>query len=100
MPKDLGDWLKWAVFNLFSHTPFALLDYWLSDRPGSFLDDMLYAEVTTASLPINVKWVYDHPFFIIVNLAVGGVFGGDPTPSTVMPQSIAIDHVRVSTRKP
>jgi hypothetical protein len=44
--------------------------------------------------------VYDHPFFIILNLAVGGVFGGDPTPSTVFPQSIAIDYVRASTRKP
>lgn len=64
------------------------------------LDDTPYAEVTTTSLPVNVKWVYDHPFFIIVNLAVGGVFGGDPNPSTVVPQSIAIDHVRVSTRDP
>jgi len=64
------------------------------------LDDTPYAEVTTTSLPINVKWVYDHPFFIIVNLAVGGVFGGDPNASTVVPQSIAIDHVRVSTRDP
>ena len=53
-----------------------------------------------ASLPVNVKWVYDHPFFIIMNLAVVGVFGGDPNASTVLPQSIAIDYVRVSTRKP
>jgi beta-glucanase (GH16 family) len=64
------------------------------------LDDTPYAQVTATSLPINVKWVYDHPFFIIMNLAVGGVFGGDPTASTVMPQSIVIDHVRVSTRRP
>jgi beta-glucanase (GH16 family) len=64
------------------------------------LDDTPYAQVTTTSLPINVKWVYDHPFFIILNLAVGGVFGGDPNANTVTPQSIAIDYVRVSTRKP
>ena len=78
-------------------------DYAIEWDPGSvvfLLDDAPYAQITTASLPINVRWVYDHPFFLIVNLAVGGVFGGDPNASTVMPQSIAIDYVRVSARKP
>jgi beta-glucanase (GH16 family) len=71
--------------------------------PGNIvflLDETPYAQVTMSSLPVNVKWVYDHPFFIIVNLAVGGVFGGDPNASTVMPQSIALDYVRVSVRAP
>jgi beta-glucanase (GH16 family) len=71
--------------------------------PGNIvflLDDRPYAQITTSSLPVNVKWAFDHPFFIIVNLAVGGVFGGDPNASTVMPQSLAIDYVRVSERTP
>lgn len=45
------------------------------------------------------EWVFDHPFFIIINLAVGGVFGGDPTADTVFPQSLYIDYVRVYQRK-
>lgn len=45
------------------------------------------------------QWVFDHPFFIIINLAVGGVFGGDPTADTVFPQSLYVDYVRVYQRK-
>jgi beta-glucanase (GH16 family) len=72
---------------------------WDPDSVVFLLDDKPYGQVTSANRPANLKWVYDHPFFIIVNLAVGGVFGGDPNDSTVTPQSIAIDYVRVSTRK-
>lgn len=45
------------------------------------------------------QWVFDHPFFIILNLAVGGLFGGDPTADTVFPQSLYVDYVRVYQRK-
>jgi glycosyl hydrolase family 16 len=37
-----------------------------------FVDDELYATRTPADLPAGSKWVFDHPFFIILNLAVGG----------------------------
>lgn len=64
------------------------------------IDDHPYAQVTPARLPASSRWVWDHPFFLIVNLAVGGLFGGAPTSTTPMPQSIAIDYVRVSVRQP
>ena len=41
------------------------------------------------------EWVFDHPFFIILNVAVGGTFGGNPTGDTVFPQSMYVDYVRV-----
>lgn len=44
-------------------------------------------------------WVFNHPFFIIINLAVGGTFGGDPTADTVFPQSLYVDYVRVYQRQ-
>jgi len=43
-------------------------------------------------------WVYDDPFFLILNIAVGGVFCGDPDPSTVFPQTMEVDYVRVFQR--
>ncbi|WP_093712773.1 discoidin domain-containing protein [Actinacidiphila alni] len=41
-------------------------------------------------------WVYDHPFYIILNNAVGGDWPGAPDASTVFPQRMLIDYVRVS----
>jgi beta-glucanase (GH16 family) len=41
-------------------------------------------------------WVYDHPFFIILNNAVGGDWPGAPDASTTFPQDMVIDYVRVS----
>jgi len=42
------------------------------------------------------RWVYDHPFFIILNLAIGGIFDGDPDASTSFPQEMQVDYVSVS----
>jgi beta-glucanase (GH16 family) len=40
-------------------------------------------------------WVYDHPFFIILNNAVGGDWPGPPNASTQLPQNMVVDYVRV-----
>ena len=41
-----------------------------------FVDQELYATFTPARLPAGMKWVFDHPFFIILNVAVGGDWPG------------------------
>jgi beta-glucanase (GH16 family) len=41
-------------------------------------------------------WAYDHPFFLILNLAIGGIFDGDPDGTTVFPQQLVVDYVSVS----
>lgn len=41
------------------------------------------------------QWVFNHPVFLILNLAVGGAFGGPVAPDTVFPQSMLVDYVRV-----
>jgi hypothetical protein len=53
-----------------------------------------YARKTPADTRGN-PWVFDHPFFMIMNVAVGGAWPGDPTAATVMPQTMMIDYVRV-----
>jgi beta-glucanase (GH16 family) len=60
-----------------------------------YVDDHLYATRTPADLPAGASWVYDHPFFIILNVAVGGSWPGNPDPSTGFPQTMLVDYVRV-----
>ena len=43
-----------------------------------YVDDHLYATRTPADLPKGAKWVYDHPFFLLLNVAVGGGWPGNP----------------------
>jgi beta-glucanase (GH16 family) len=63
-----------------------------------YVDGKLYETRTPADLPAGAKWVYDHPFFIILNLAVGGAWPGGPDPTTAFPQTMLVDYVRVYRR--
>lgn len=62
------------------------------------VDGISYAKVTPASLPKGAAWVYDHPFYLLLNLAVGGGWPGNPDATTKFPQSMLVDWVRVSQR--
>lgn len=64
-----------------------------------YVDGHLYETRTPADVPAGTKWVFDHPFFIIVNLAVGGDWPGNPDATTQFPQSMLVDYVRVYERK-
>ncbi|MFH8755784.1 lectin [Streptomyces atroolivaceus] len=59
------------------------------------VDGTVYQRRTPADLG-GKQWVFDKPFFIILNLAVGGYWPGDPDGSTVLPQQLLVDYVRVS----
>jgi beta-glucanase (GH16 family) len=65
-----------------------------------FFDDHLIVERTPASLPPNTKWAFDHPFYVLLNLAVGGNWPGNPDATTVFPQQMLVDYVRVYTLNP
>jgi beta-glucanase (GH16 family) len=39
--------------------------------------------------------VYDGPFYLLLNLAVGGGFDGDPKSDAVLPATMLVDWVRV-----
>jgi beta-glucanase (GH16 family) len=59
------------------------------------LDGAPYATKTKAQTP---SWVYDHPFFMLLNLAVGGEMPGPPNASTAFPSRMLVDYVRVYQR--
>lgn len=63
-----------------------------------YVDDDLYGTRTRADLPQGRKWVFDHPFFLLVNVAVGGGWPGSPDATTVFPQTMLVDYVRVYRR--
>jgi beta-glucanase (GH16 family) len=74
---------------------------WTPDAVRWSIDQQPFYVKTAAALANRTHdWVYDHPFFIILNLAVGGIFDGDPTPSTVFPQQMLVDYVSVSQPVP
>ena len=59
-----------------------------------FVDGVFFQRVTRKSVP--GAWVFDdHKFYILLNLAVGGGWPGNPDTSTVFPQTMAVDWVRV-----
>ncbi|NYF59212.1 glycoside hydrolase family 16 protein [Micromonospora purpureochromogenes] len=60
-----------------------------------YLDGVEYHRVDPARLGGN-RWVFDHPFFMILNVAVGGNWPGYPDASTQFPQQMLVDYVRVS----
>jgi len=64
-----------------------------------YVDGNLYETRTPADLPAGKTWVFDHPFFIILNVAVGGYWPGSPDGTTVFPQNMLVDYVRVYTKK-
>ncbi|WP_420368553.1 glycoside hydrolase family 16 protein [Curtobacterium sp. L1-20] len=66
-------------------------------KPGSItwsVDGVAYKTVTTADTGSN-PWVFDKPFFIVLNLAVGGNWPGYPDGTTQFPQQMKVDYVRV-----
>lgn len=64
-----------------------------------YVDRELYETRTPADLPASTNWVFDHPFFIILNLAVGGGWPGNPDATTLFPQTMLVDYVRVYRRR-
>lgn len=72
--------------------------YTVDWEPGSItwsVDGETYAHVTPADAE-GGRWVFDDdPFFLVLNLAVGGVWPGPPDGSTQLPQQMLVDWVRV-----
>ena len=71
---------------------------WEPNTLRFFADGRLYQTITPAALPAGARWVFDHPFFLLLNVAVGGAWPGPPDATTVFPQQMLVDYVRVYRR--
>ncbi len=69
---------------------------WTTNSISWSVDGRLYETQTnwsTANAPYPAP--FDQPFYIIMNLAVGGIYGGNPDASTVFPGEMQVDYIRV-----
>ena len=67
---------------------------WAPDYINYYVDDVLYNQITPDD--VTGEWVFNNgPFYIILNVAVGGALPGSPNAETVFPQTMLVDYVRV-----
>ena len=68
------------------------------DRLAWYVDDNLYLSLSPGDLPEGSAWSHDGPVFMILNLAVGGNYLGNPDETTEFPASVEVDWVRIYER--
>ena len=68
---------------------------WDDDSITWFLDGAPFHRVTKSDVPAGSAWVFDHNFFVLLNVAVGGQWPGSPDRTTQFPQKMLVDYVRV-----
>ncbi|SEP83987.1 Glycosyl hydrolases family 16 [Devosia sp. YR412] len=66
---------------------------WQADRLTWSMDGAEYFSLTAQAL--GSAWRFDHPFYILLNLAVGGWLGGEVAVETAFPADQLINYVRV-----
>jgi uncharacterized protein (TIGR03437 family) len=76
---------------------------WSQDSVEWFVDGASFHKITPASLPAGRQWVFNAPFFILLNLAIGGPSTFLGTPNANAPfaqQDMLVDYVRVYQAEP
>ncbi|WP_345639480.1 family 16 glycosylhydrolase, partial [Rugosimonospora acidiphila] len=66
---------------------------WYPDHVSFAIDGKIFS--TQYRTRAGAGWVFDHPFFLLLNVAVGGDGPGNPDTATKLPQQMLVDWVRV-----
>ncbi len=67
---------------------------WSPAKIDFFVDDQLYYTYTNDGGSTDT-WPFNHPFYLILNVSVGGGWVGDPDETSVFPAVMEVDYVRV-----
>ncbi len=84
------------------HVPNVTADFhtysveWTENHVVWYVDGVKYHEArNTDAFLAGKEWVYNHPFFVLLNVAIGGNFGGTISDQLTFPQNTLVDYVRV-----
>ena len=67
---------------------------WTKDKIAFFVDDALVYTFQPEVKDENT-WPYNQPFYFIINVAIGGNFGGPTIDATILPQKFILDYIKV-----
>ena len=74
---------------------------WAADGARWLVDEVAFTSRTPQGMAeAGFTWIFDQPMYMILNLAVGGIYDGDPDSATPMPSSFVVDYVKVSKLVP
>lgn len=68
---------------------------WSAEELVWSLDGEEYGTVTREEVETQGEWVFDKPFYLLLNLAIEGLIGGPVADDTEFPQDFVVDYVRV-----
>ena len=72
---------------------------WNSAHVRFYIDDVAHYGITRSALERYGRSILDQPFYLIINLAVGGHFDGDPQSDAILPATMLVDYVRAYARQ-
>jgi beta-glucanase (GH16 family) len=98
--KGTGLWHDLALPNGASVDEGSFHTYGIIWSPGMiqfYVDDPanIFFVEDASEVPNDGEWVFDHPFYLFINLAVGGNWPGNPDATTPNPADVLVDYVRV-----
>lgn len=67
---------------------------WTKDKMDFFVDDVLVYTFNPVHKDENT-WPFNQPFYFIINMAIGGNFGGPKVDDTIFPQDFTVDYIKV-----
>jgi beta-glucanase (GH16 family) len=67
---------------------------WSASELDFYVDSDLYETITPSTLTADQLWAFDHAFYVMFDLAIGGSWAGPPRAST-FPAPMLVDCVRV-----
>lgn len=68
---------------------------WTEQCIQFYVDGKELGVPNTRSTTLPQTWPFDQPFHLLLNVAVGGNYDGDPDASIQFPQRLEVDYVRV-----
>ncbi len=95
--RDDGIWADFTLSNhVFADDYHLFAVEWEPAEIRWYVDSNHYNTLTAKDVP--GKWVFDHPFYLLINVAVGGHWPGYPDETTRFPQVMHVDYVRVYSK--